>query len=209
MNRKKTENESVSKEQEPMKLQRGKTLIIALITLVFIFICTTGYYSNKATTLSGQQSTEQDNLAELTQSNTDLQKQISDYEEQISTLSLEKDDLEQQLSEAQTALDSAEDQQSTIDSLNEKVADFETQISELQADNDALKAKGSSPSTSTYNNAGTSNDTATTTSYTVYITDTGSKYHRDGCRYLKQSKIAIDKDSAIAQGYGACSVCNP
>lgn len=46
-------------------------------------------------------------------------------------------------------------------------------------------------------------------SYTVYITKTGSKYHRAGCRYLRSSKIAIDVDDAIAQGYDACSVCNP
>ncbi|MCD8379580.1 MAG: hypothetical protein LUC95_04485 [Lachnospiraceae bacterium] len=46
-------------------------------------------------------------------------------------------------------------------------------------------------------------------SETVYITNTGSKYHRGSCRYLKKSKIAISKADAIAQGYDACSVCNP
>ena len=45
--------------------------------------------------------------------------------------------------------------------------------------------------------------------YTVYITDTGEKYHADGCRYLKKSKIPISKSDAIARGYGACSKCNP
>lgn len=43
---------------------------------------------------------------------------------------------------------------------------------------------------------------------TVYITKTGSKYHRDGCRYLSKSKIAIDLASAI-KSYGPCSVCKP
>lgn len=46
-------------------------------------------------------------------------------------------------------------------------------------------------------------------SYTVYVTKTGDKYHRDGCRYLKKSKLTIDRSNAIAQGYSACSVCNP
>ena len=46
-------------------------------------------------------------------------------------------------------------------------------------------------------------------SYTVYITKTGEKYHRDGCRYLKKSKIAIDYNDARARGYDPCSVCNP
>lgn len=46
-------------------------------------------------------------------------------------------------------------------------------------------------------------------SYIVYITRTGSKYHRAGCRYLSRSQIAISKSQAISQGYTPCSVCNP
>lgn len=48
-----------------------------------------------------------------------------------------------------------------------------------------------------------------TNELTVYITNTGSKYHRDGCRYLRQSKHAISKSNAQARGYDACSVCRP
>lgn len=44
---------------------------------------------------------------------------------------------------------------------------------------------------------------------TVYITDTGTKYHASGCRYLDQSKHAISEDDAIRQGYEACKVCKP
>lgn len=45
--------------------------------------------------------------------------------------------------------------------------------------------------------------------YTVYITKTGTKYHRAGCRYLKDSKIPIKKSEAISRGYTPCSVCRP
>ena len=48
-----------------------------------------------------------------------------------------------------------------------------------------------------------------TQNVTVYITRTGSKYHRYGCRYLSRSCIAIDRSSAISQGYGPCSICSP
>jgi hypothetical protein len=48
-----------------------------------------------------------------------------------------------------------------------------------------------------------------TKSYTVYITNTGKKYHKKGCRYLRMSSIAIKKSSAVSQGYTACKVCNP
>ncbi len=42
----------------------------------------------------------------------------------------------------------------------------------------------------------------------VYITRTGAKYHRDGCRYLSASKIPISLTDAKRQ-YSPCSVCNP
>jgi len=44
---------------------------------------------------------------------------------------------------------------------------------------------------------------------TVYITNKGKKYHRDGCRYLSESRIPIRLSDAKNQGYGPCSVCNP
>lgn len=46
-------------------------------------------------------------------------------------------------------------------------------------------------------------------SYAVYITKSGSKYHADGCSYLRGSKIAVDVNEAIKSGYTACSRCNP
>lgn len=44
---------------------------------------------------------------------------------------------------------------------------------------------------------------------TVYVTRTGSKYHNDGCRYLKKSKIAMTLSEAKRLGNTACSVCRP
>ncbi len=44
---------------------------------------------------------------------------------------------------------------------------------------------------------------------TVYVTNTGEKYHREDCRYLRKSSIAISLSDAITQGYTACKVCKP
>ena len=44
-------------------------------------------------------------------------------------------------------------------------------------------------------------------SQTVYITATGSKYHRDGCQYLRKSQIPISLSDAKARGYTPCSKC--
>jgi hypothetical protein len=43
---------------------------------------------------------------------------------------------------------------------------------------------------------------------TVYVTKTGEKYHSDGCRHLRQSRIAISLKEA-ARRYQPCSVCKP
>jgi len=44
---------------------------------------------------------------------------------------------------------------------------------------------------------------------TVYITKTGSKYHRATCSYLRSSKIPIPLSEALARGYTPCSRCKP
>lgn len=43
----------------------------------------------------------------------------------------------------------------------------------------------------------------------VFVTKTGNKYHKNGCRYLKQSKISIGLSKAKENGYCPCSVCKP
>jgi len=45
-------------------------------------------------------------------------------------------------------------------------------------------------------------------SITVYVTRTGEKYHRDGCRYLRQSRIPMSLAEA-SKRFDPCSVCKP
>lgn len=50
--------------------------------------------------------------------------------------------------------------------------------------------------------------TPTTNDETVYVTNTGSKYHRAGCRHLRKSSVPMPLSDA-AKSYGPCSVCHP
>jgi hypothetical protein len=43
---------------------------------------------------------------------------------------------------------------------------------------------------------------------TVYVTRTGAKYHRDGCRYLSHSKIPMSLTEA-SKRFAPCKVCRP
>jgi len=44
---------------------------------------------------------------------------------------------------------------------------------------------------------------------TVYITRTGERFHRGGCRYLRRSRIPCVLKDAIARGLAPCRVCRP
>lgn len=44
---------------------------------------------------------------------------------------------------------------------------------------------------------------------TVYVTDTGTKYHRSGCGSLWNSSHEKTLSEAIAAGYGPCKNCDP
>jgi competence protein ComEC len=43
----------------------------------------------------------------------------------------------------------------------------------------------------------------------VYITNSGKKYHRNGCQYLSKSQIPISLEKAKKDGYEPCSKCHP
>ena len=43
----------------------------------------------------------------------------------------------------------------------------------------------------------------------VYITNTGTKYHREACNSLRRSKIPVTLEQAIERGYEPCRNCKP
>ena len=45
------------------------------------------------------------------------------------------------------------------------------------------------------------------TAQTVYITESGKKYHQRNCHVAKTGKKGIELADAKKQGYNACSVC--
>ena len=53
------------------------------------------------------------------------------------------------------------------------------------------------------------NDSDDNDSYTVYVTNYGSKYHASWCGSLWSSSNPISKSNAIASGYEPCERCNP
>lgn len=52
-------------------------------------------------------------------------------------------------------------------------------------------------------------DNSSDSEVTVYITNTGAKYHLYGCQYLKKSCIPVTLAQAKAWGYTPCKRCKP
>ncbi|MDY4429678.1 hypothetical protein [Evtepia sp.] len=135
---------------------------------------------------------------------------------QAASMAAEIDDLNSTISRLES---SGGDKDSRIQELEAEVETLEEQVETLEAQlaekssSSASQSTGSSSgqtvsqSSGSASSSGSSSSSSETQSQTVYITRTGSKYHRNGCQYLRQSQIAISLSDAKARGYTACSRC--
>ncbi len=86
------------------------------------------------------------------------------------------------------------------------------QAGEAGSVSDREPAKGTAPSGvpgAEPNDALTGDSQGEKQDVMVYITDSGQKYHAQGCRFLKDSGREISLQDAKAKGYDPCKVCSP
>lgn len=217
-----------TRKNEPKKMTKNlkKPLMITSL-LAFLFCVTTVNLNQGNNQLSNENSQLKKQVSELIAENetfhptTTSQDIIEDYSSQIEKLKASNTELSEKVKSLEKNTEKAQNQQSTINKLNKKISSQKSKIVRLNAKISSLKSKNVSlkekvstlnSQIAQYKNSATkSNRTSSSSesSYTVYITATGSKYHRNGCRYLSRSQISISKSDAISQGYDACSVCNP
>lgn len=80
---------------------------------------------------------------------------------------------------------------------------------------EAGEASDDSSSSAATHSGGTTSSSSEGSGYasqsavTVYVTDTGSKYHSYGCQYLRESCHGMTLYQAKQAGYTACSRCDP
>lgn len=161
--------------------------------------------------LGGASYTYYHHLAEQMNETASLQSQVSHLEDSVS-------DLQAQVDESQPAIDGLKAQvaslteeknglQSQVDTLTSQKADLQKQVDTLKAGASSGSSSGSSSSGGSSASVPAAYSSSDDQSETVYITNTGSKYHSAGCRYLKKSQIPMSLSEAKRQGYTACSVC--
>ena len=82
-----------------------------------------------------------------------------------------------------------------------------------EEERDDTEDSGSSGTYRPYSSSGASDSSGSSSTSssgtTVYVTDTGSKYHRYGCQYLRESCHGMTLSQAKQAGYTACSRCDP
>ena len=212
------ENETMedAKNKTPKSFWKDKKNV-AIVILSVLLVC--GFLSIP----------KQNNLKELNAELSELKQQaesqilqiaeLKDENQKIKTLENEKQNLtkeKEELTAKLEAVPSIEELQKTIEEKSAQIASLETQISTLTTEKTQLAEQNGtlqqqlssaqkSTGTSTTSTTKSVNNTEETAG-TVYITNTGSKYHRAGCSYLRSSQNAIGKNSAISQGYTACSI---
>lgn len=101
----------------------------------------------------------------------------------------------------------------TTVSANTQAVLSETQEAETQSPASEAQIQETEASTAPVQNMESQNTVPTsvpqsTEQITVYITETGSKYHKAGCSSLSKSKIPISLDDAV-KNYEPCGRCHP
>ena len=126
----------------------------------------------------------------------------SDYSDKV-------DDLQAEIEHLTEVVDAT---QQTADNWQEKYNDVSRELASLERqirDQEVLDAQIDQFEDYVSNSSNPAPTPEPQTSVTVYITNTGEKYHRWGCQYLWNSSIAVALDYALASGYMPCSRCNP
>lgn len=179
---------------------KEKIKTISIIFLIFLILC------------FALSDNSQKNV-ELTKQVEELTKQIEELKVQITTVNNRLEENQKKLEEKSKEITTLQEEKTKLESekqtLNQKIEELITSKTNKTSTQMSTSSSLSSTTKASNNSSSNTENVSTSNSYTVYITDTGKKYHSASCSYLKKSKHAISKDSAISQGYSACSKCNP
>lgn len=92
----------------------------------------------------------------------------------------------------------------TIEYSNTKLEKSENKNKDLEE----TQIKNFQASSETANSNVSNSDKTDETGTIAHITNTGSKYHNEGCKYLDESDIIISISEAKARDYTPCSICH-
>lgn len=222
--------EEVEGKKKIFKDKKNIAIIILSILLLFAICGSSENSIETSNSLPKEENIQvnQDKIQELEREKNVLIQEKEKLETEKNELYIEKQDLENERNQLQKEKQDLETQKGQLEEENKNLEnernqlqkekeDLETQTSTLEQEKTTLSdqleqlknklANQKTTSNSTSSTSQTSTSTQNTNSAIVYVTETGKKYHKSGCSYLKKSKIQINLSDAKAQGYTPCSKC--
>lgn len=184
-----------------------KPKIWALTALVLIFSLYVSYNVGETHNLNQLVFQKaQSEIAELNQSISNINAEIDDLSTQKETINTSLSDKAEIQNSMQDYSAKKESYENQVQQLTKDIAKLDSSIQQKQAELNKKKAdKQEQLRLAAEKKA--AEEASNTTTDTVYITNTGKKYHRSGCQYLRKSKIAISLENARSRGYTPCSKC--
>ena len=182
-------------DEQSKIIKRLKITLACVVVFLGGLVCLFGYLFNE----------ESENVSGLRRQLSITEESRDQWKEKASGLGLYSQEVIDLRSENEALNTTISEQEKTINEQMERISELESQLAAVSKP--ASSSGSLSSSSNSSSSSGSTSSTSDTQTVTVYITRTGEKYHRDGCRYLSQSKISISLSDAKAHGYTACSVC--
>lgn len=216
----KEENNNFTKFKSFIKKKALIIESILAVIIVVMFVTVMGTSGEKET-LEKQYNDLKAKSEETTKTLNDEIRQkenkIKDNEKKVTELQQEdkKNEINESIRLLETEKQKLEEEKKTLEGEKQTLTN---QIEELKKTSSILierknaKVSQNSSSNSNPNASSSASSKLTTTaqntnSEIVYITNTGKKYHKSGCSYLKKSKIETTMSNAVSSGYTPCSKC--
>lgn len=209
----KEENELFTKFKD--FIQKKSLIIESILAIVIIvmFIAIIGANGEKkslASQYNNLQAKSEETAQTLQTQIQEKEKKITDNEKKITELQQEekKNEINQNIKTLESEKQKLEEEKKSLEGEKQTLT---TQIEELKKTSAILterkNAKVSQSSVSKTTSTPVKTSAQNTNSAIVYVTNTGKKYHRSSCSYLKKSKIQMNLSAAQSEGYTPCSRC--
>lgn len=136
----------------------------------------------------------------------DLESEIANLQEEIESLNVENKSLYAEYDMLSNRYNLLSEENSN---LQKQIENKNDRIEELQEQNSGAALTVGRPFTSSSNGASANTSSYDSGGGVVYIAEKGKKFHTYSCHYVRNSRIEIDRNTAIAKGYEPCKVCVP
>lgn len=181
-------------------------LVAAIIVMFIAVIGTNGEKESLASQYNELQAKSEETSQSLQTQIKEKDSKITDNEKKITELQQEekKNEINESIKTLENEKQKLEEEKNALEGEKQTLT---TQIEELKKTSSILTERKNARASTSTSSSSVTTTAQNTNSAIVYVTNTGKKYHRSNCSYLKKSKIEMNLSEAQSQGYTPCSRC--